>query len=259
VTSLLSFARPSHSFSKHGPGRSFRLIALLAMMASLTSTAMADPVMGTVTLTVAPPPGLAGFGGSGLSQSPVVYSSGNIDLSQLFQSQVQPGGTTTYEGLTLTGAHLYPSFGGLAANFNTTFQMTIAFDGTSGSQPTINVTGTLTGSAAGTPEGTINTGAYTDASATPQAATLQGWNPDSGVPMSLINQYLNTANYSLYQQDRFQYGSPQDNPATGSFALIAIPSAITPVPEPATLAVFLAAIASLGFRHRARGAKRGCS
>ncbi len=132
MTSLTSFARPGYCFSKHGPGRSFSLIAFLAVMASLTSTAMADPVMGTVTLTVEPPPGLAGFGGSGLSQSPVVYSSGNVDLSQLFQSQVQPGGTTTYEGLTLTGAHLYPNFGGLAANFSTTFQMTIAFNGTSG-------------------------------------------------------------------------------------------------------------------------------
>jgi hypothetical protein len=167
LASFSTFVRPSYSFSMHEPGRSFSLIAFLAVMASLTSTAMADPVMGTVTLAVAPPPGLAGFGGSGLSQSPVVYSSGSVDLSQLFQSQVQPGGATTSEGLTLTGAHLYPSFGGLAANFNTTFQMTIAFNGTSGSQPTISVTGTLMGTAAGTPEGTINNGAYTYASATP--------------------------------------------------------------------------------------------
>jgi hypothetical protein len=69
--------------------------------------------------------------------------------------------------------------------------------------------------------------------------------------MSLVNKYLNTSNYYLYQQDNFLYGSPQDNPATGNFYMMANASALTPVPEPATVLVYLAAIASLGFRHRA--------
>jgi hypothetical protein len=251
VTSFSSFMRPSYFSSRSRVGGSFTVIACLALTAALTSGAKADPVMGTVTLTV-PQTAVGGGGSGGINQGPVVYTSGPVDLSQLFQSQVQPGGAVTYEGISLAGPHLLPNFGGLEVNFNTTFDMKIAFDGTSGSQPTIDVTGVVIGSAAGVPEGTYNDGADVYASARPQSATVQGWNPDSGVPMSLINQYLNPSNYWIWQGDNYLYGPPQDNPATTGFALMANPSAITPVAEPATIAVFLAAIASLGFRHRAR-------
>jgi hypothetical protein len=224
-------------------------------MASLPSAAKADPVMGNITLTIAPPSGLAGFGGSALSDAPVVYSSGSVDLSQEFQSQIQPGGSVTDNFVTVTGPHLYPHFGGLPVDLNTTFDMKVTFDGAAGSHPTIDVTGAMKVSALGTPEGTYNTGAAIWSNGTPQSATVQGWTPGSGIPMSLINQYSKTSNYFLLQSDSFLYGSSPwgpDSPATGTFTLFANPSAITPVPEPATLLVYLAAIAALGFRHSAR-------
>jgi hypothetical protein len=236
--------------------RRIMFMAWLALVTALPSAAKADPIMGNVTLTVAPPAGLEGFGGSASSSAPVVYSSGTVNLSQEFQSQIQPGGGDSYSGLVLTGGHLYPDFGGLPVQESTTFQMQITFNGAGGSQPTINVTGTMNIQAQGTPEGTLNTGAAIDSYAVPQSvtATLQGWTAASGVPMSLINQYLNTSNYSLWQQDIFSYGSTpgKDTPATGAFYLDANASAITPVPEPGTVVVYLAAFAALGVRYSAR-------
>ena len=252
LTSFSSFTLSSDRSSRRMVGRNLTVMACLALTAALTSAANADPVMGTVTLTIAREAYNPGYLG-GIAQGPVVYSSGSVDLSQVFQSEVQPGGAILEgQGVSLTGPHLIPSFSGLGENFNTTFQLKIAFDGASGSQPTINVTGVITGNAQGTPIGTFNTGANIGAYGTPQSATLQGWNPDSGVPISLINQFLNPSNYNLSQQDSYQYGSPQDNPATASFSLIPNLSAVSPVPEPSTVAVFLVAIAGLCFRQRAR-------
>ncbi len=254
-----TFAWADHRFARHGIGGSFTLIVCIALVTSLPSAAKADPIMGNMTLTIAPPPGLTGFGGSALSNAPVVYSSGTVDLSQEFQSQIQPGGIVTDNFINLTGPHLYPAFGGLSVDMNTTFQMQITFDGVAGSQPTIDVTGTMNVDAAGTPEGTWNTGAWIASSATPQSATVQGWTPDSGIPMSLINQYLKTSNYYLRQLDSFSYGSTpgQDNPATGTFTLIANASALTPVPEPGAVLVYLAAFGALGFRYGARRWRSG--
>ncbi len=251
LNSSSTLACAGHRFARHGIGGSFTLIACVALVTSLPSAAKADPVMGNITLTITPPPGLAGFGGSALSNAPVVYSSGTVDLSQEFQSQIQPGGTVTENFINLSGPHLYPDFGGLPVQMNTVFQMQITFDGAAGSQSTINVTGTMNVGAAGTPEGTINDGAIITSFGTPQSATVQGWTPDSGIPMSLINQYLKTSNYFLSQQDSFSYGSTpgQDNPATGTFTLIANASAITPVPEPCSALVYLTAFGALGFRH----------
>ena len=226
------------------------LIACVALVTSLPSAAKADPIMGNITLTIAPPPGLAGFGGSALSSTPVVYSSGTVDLSHVFQGPLPPFATVGDNFINLTGPHLYPDFGGLPVQMNTTFQMQITFDGAAGSRPTIDVTGTMNVYAEGTPEGTFNTGALIASSGTPQSATLQGWNPDSGIPMSLINQYLTTSNYFLWQQDdSFSYGSApgQDNPATGTFMLLANASAITPVPEPGAMLVYLAAFGRWAF------------
>ncbi len=169
-------------------GRSFTVMACLALTAALTSAVKADPVIGTVTLAVARETDTGGDLG-GIAQGPVVYSSGSVDLSQVFQSEVQPGGAIL-EGnsVNLTGPHLLNTFGGLGESFDTNLQLKIAFDGASGSQPTINVTGVMSVTAEGTPEGTFNTGAHISAYGTPQSATLQGWNLDSGIPISLINQ-----------------------------------------------------------------------
>jgi hypothetical protein len=256
-----TFAWAGPRFARHGIGGSFTLLACVALMTALPSAAKADPVMGKITLTIAPPPGLTGFGGSASSSAPVVYSSGTVDLSQEFQGPVPPGATVGENSINLTGPHLYPDFGGLAVQMNTTFQMQIAFDGAAGSQPTIDVTGTMNVYAAGTPAGTSNTGAFIDSSAAPQSATVQGWTPDSGIPMSLIDQYLKTSNYYLWQQDNFSYGSTQgqDNPATGTFLLMANASAITPVPEPGAALVFLAAFGALGARRWRSGRNGGDS
>jgi len=231
----------------------FTLIACLAFMASLTSAAKADPIMGTVTLTVAPDPSL-GYGG-GIAQGPVVYSSGTVDLSQLFQSQIQPGPNPVvlYQGLSLSGPLLLPNAGGLLdENFNTTFNMKITFNGASGSQPTINVTGSLTGNAYGEPNGTSAGQMSQSAFATPKSATVQGWTAESGIPSSLINQYSTPSNYYLAQQTSYQYNGAEGIPATASFSLMANSSAVTPVPEPATVLVYLAAIAGLGLQRSVR-------
>jgi hypothetical protein len=260
ATSFLLFTRPIHRFSSCAVGWNFTVVVCFVLAAALTSTVNADPVMGTVTLTIAGEPSPTGFSG-GIAAGPVVYSSGTVQLGQVFQSEVVSADQNVLgQDVALTGPILIPNFGGLGENFRTTFQMKITFDGASGSQPTIEVTGVVMGGVAGTPEGTFNTGAFIGAVGTPQSATLEGWNPASGVPMSLINQFLNPSNYYLSQQDSYQYGSPQDSPATAIFYLTPNISALTPVPEPATVVVFLAAIAGLGVRHRARrGGAKACT
>jgi hypothetical protein len=252
VTHFSSFTRPAHRFSIDGMGRSFVAIGCLALMAALTSAAKADPVMGSVSLTIAQDAGLSGYG-AGIAQGPVVYSSGTVDLSQLFQSQMQPGGVVTYQGLNLNGPVLLPGAGGLLdLNFNTAFQMKITFDGASGSMPAIDVTGSLKGNAYGEPNGTSAGNLGITAYATPLSATLQGWTPASGIPMSLINQYLNPSNYYLTQQMGYQYSLTQGAPATASFSLAANSFAITPVPEPGTVLAYLTVLAGLGLQQGAR-------
>ena len=81
------------------------------------------------------------------------------------------------------------------------------------------------------------------------SATVQGWSPESGVPMSLINKYLTTSNYSLYLQDSYHV-VPESYPTASDFYLTANQSAVTFVPEPATVLIYLAAIAGLGVRAR---------
>ena len=70
--------------------RRLALIACLAILASSTYAVKADPIMGTVTLTVAPAPYPLSWGGA-FFQGPVVYSSGSVNLSQVFQGQALPG------------------------------------------------------------------------------------------------------------------------------------------------------------------------
>jgi hypothetical protein len=68
VTNFSSFTRPSQFSSRCRVGGSSTVIACLALTAALTSAAKADPVTGTVTLTVAP---TVVAGGGGINQGPV--------------------------------------------------------------------------------------------------------------------------------------------------------------------------------------------
>jgi hypothetical protein len=231
-------------------------ISCFALVASMTCGAKADPTMGTVTLTVAQAPYSNSWGGA-IFQGPVVYSSGPVDLGQFFQGQIVLGGGETYQGLSLAGPLLVHWYGFGSEQIPTTFDMKIAFDGAGGSHPTIDVTGPLLVDASSTPDTSSpewNNGASfvnVAAAATPQSATVQGWTPQSGVPLSLINQFLNTSNYELGQADAYHL-VPEGYPTTSTFNLMANRSAVTFVPEPATVEIYLAAIAGLGVRRGVR-------
>ena len=136
-------------------------------------------------------------------------------------------------------------------DINTTFDLKIAFDGAAGSHPTIDVTGPMFVEIYSEPD--TNSPNWMDGAsnvsvgtvATLKSATVQGWTPESGVPMSLINKYLTTSNYSLSLQDAYHV-VPESYPTTSNFYLTANQSAVTFVPEPATLLMYLAAIAGAG-------------
>ncbi len=130
MASLAGLTKPVARLVSVVRNRSFTFIAILAVTMLLSDAAMADPILGTITLTIAPIPGLEL--GAAASSAPVVYSSGLVDLSQPFQGEILPGGAVTSQGLTLTGPHLDAGFGGLPETFDTTFQMQITFDGNSG-------------------------------------------------------------------------------------------------------------------------------
>lgn len=237
--------------------RRWSLIACLALMASSGRAAKADPIMGTVTLTVAQDPGV-GLWGSAINQGPAVYSSGQVDLSQFFQVPVVtfPDGSYTeiFPSVTLSGPLLirWDNLGSFL--FNTTFDLKIAFDGASGNGPTIDATGTLNGFADSNTSD-VETGpsnVLVGADATFQSATVQGWTPGSGVPMSLIDQFLKASNLRLGDEDVYTVNSTGGFPTSSTFSFSPDPSAVTYTPEPATLLIYLSAIAGLGVRGGAR-------
>ena len=220
-----------HRSRKDGMRRSLPLVAWLALVISLTSAAKADPIMGNIVMTVAPSPPAAGTG-LGIPTA-AVYSSGPVDLSTLPQN------------LPLTGPALGFAGGGLIGQIiKTTFDLKITFNGAAGSQPSIDVTGPLTGWANYSPSPDHASSWF---QATPTSATLHGWTVGSGVPMDLINQYLNTSNYHVDQL--ISASLPPDR---ANFALTVDPSTGVTTPEPATVLVYLVAIAGLGVRRGAR-------
>jgi hypothetical protein len=239
--------------------RCLTLTACLALMASSTSVAKADPIMGNITLTVTE----SKYGGltGGISQPTLAYSSGTVDLSQFFQEQVFPDGSTSYQGLTLNGPLLMRWYGlGDASPPGVTYDMKIAFDGASGSQPTVDVTGSLNVKAVSEPDSASIeiSHVWVQTSAILKSATLQGWTPHSGIPMSLINMFLNTSNYQLAEWDQYtvggrDYPATDGYPPTSTFFLTPDASAVTPVPETATILAYLAAIAGVSVRRSLRG------
>lgn len=215
--------------------RRLALLAGLGLSIGLTNAAMAGPLLGTIVLTIAPNPIIEDGQGLGIPTA-AVFSSGPVDLGSL------------PHGLALTGPSLGFVGGGLIGqDIETTFDLRIAFDGVSGSQSSIDVTGPLTGWAGEIP----GYSADSQFQATPTLATVQGWTPNSGVPTALIEHYLNTSDYQLFQLVRGTFP-----PDTANFWLTVAPSAGASVPEPATILLYLAGLTVLGVR---RGIRVGWS
>lgn len=242
--------RSSDHSRRNGAPRSPALLAILPLMASLTCAAKADPIPATVTLTVEPT-------GSGLTAVPHMYTGCIADLnsSPSYVFLLGPMLVDPYHSLPYPPLHI---------DIQTTFEMTITLDGALGSHPSIDVKGNVTGTLEETdvtssspfwPE--YNLSASFTVSGTGTSATLRDWTPDSGVPMSLINQYLNPSSYVFSQEasDMEKVG-PIELRSGGSSLRIELPAAAE-APEPAPILVFLAAIAGLGVRRRFR--LRRCS
>jgi hypothetical protein len=201
--------------------------AVFTLIAALSNSASADPVTGTIELTV--PPGISKLANTS-------YSSGSVDLSTLPQN------------LPLPGPALGPnSAGAFTQTIDTTFNLRITFDGASGFQPVVDITGPLVGTIGGESITDNMGGQFT---ATPTSATLENWSPDSGIPLSLINQYLNTSSYHI--DGAIEGGSTN----LAGFLMTVDPStpqSPVPAPEPATILVFAAALAGMSVR---RGVRR---
>jgi len=153
----------------------------LAFAGAAVPTAKADPIMGTITLTVEPALPYASVG-PGIPNA-AVYTSGPVNLSDLPQN------------FSLTGPPLGFVGGLIQESIRTTFNMEIAFNGTGGSQPYVDVVGSLSGGVLSNPDG-----AGSNFSGTPTSATLHDWTASSGVPLTLIGQSLNLSNYQFVSQ-----------------------------------------------------------
>jgi hypothetical protein len=212
--------------------RSLLLVVFLALMTSLSLRAKADPVMGTIELTVAP--NVPRLGNT-------VYLSGSVDLSNLPQNLPLPGPSLGYN-----------NDGQFNENINTTFDLKVTFGGASGSQPYVDLTGPLVGSIGGTSAVENMGGQFT---ASPTSAVLHNWSASSGVPLALIEPYLNPASYHL---DGAIEGGAMN---MAGFLMTVDPSTASPpvsAPEPVTMLMYLAVISGLGMRHGVR-ARRACS
>ncbi|HZW33667.1 MAG TPA: hypothetical protein VFF52_23300 [Isosphaeraceae bacterium] len=209
--------------------RRLTLIACLASIVSLAGASKAGSIMGTIVLTVAPNPIIEDGQGLGIPTA-AVYSSGPVDLGTLPQGLALPGPALGFDG------------GLIGEPIKTAFDLKITFDGASGSQPSIDVTGSLVGMVEATQSPDTADSWF---QSPPTSATVQGWSPNSGIPMALINQYLNTSNYQLFQI--FAGSVPPDS---DTFWLTVSPSTGATVPEPATVLLYLAAIAVPGAARR---------
>jgi hypothetical protein len=252
----------------------FTGLAGLTLVSFLTS-ARAEPIMGTVTVTVAPASASGSQPGPGIP-SAATFSSGTVDLSTLPSSLFLSGPTL---GLNTTGGD-----GPINDTVVTTFQMTITFDGASGNQPSIDITGSVLGydqqgqPPSGFPPTAENTNpASSSYYATPTSATLLGWRSNSGISMTLINQYLDLSAYHLTQY-LFQASGTSLPPATSDFVLAISPSdgGVSPsgpssppgnsgstqggspppigvqAPEPASVLIYAATIVALAARRSDR-------
>ncbi len=198
-------------------------IVSLLLLTAMNLTVKADAIMGSIQLTI--------LGSNTPHLNNTTYSSGTIDLSTLPQNLPLPGPSLGYNN---------------AGNFNepvnTTFFMQITFQGPTGIQPVIDLTGPLVGEIGGTSM-VVNMGGSFNA--TPTAATLANWSADSGVPLSLIDQYMNPASYHLD-------GAIEGGAMNLAGFLMTVNAPPVSTPEPAPILSFLVVIAGLGIRQRCR-------
>ena len=221
--------------------RTTTLLACLGITAWLTAPSKADPIQGTVQVTVEP-------NGSQMTAIPYTYTGTIYDMAN-----------TTGTGLSgpVLGSPLF-STSPIHAPINADFDLTVTFGGGSSNGPSIDVKGTVTGSydVTAIPQSNplyaqgynLSSSLYARGVAT--SATLLNWSPDSGVPISLINRYLNPAVYSFTQAGT---GTWMASAALDGASSLSIDLAAgTETPEPATVLIYLAAIAGLGARRVAR-------
>ncbi len=166
--------------------RDLALVACLALMTYLSFEARAGSIPADVSMTVGP---------SILDSIPSTYTLLIPDVN-------------TMPSFSVGGAEpsLPPLFD-RPENFNiqTTFNMTITFEGPSGSHPSVDVTGNVTGDVDMTaiPSSSpfyamgYNLTGSMYGSGTGTSATLQGWTPASGIPMSTIEPYLDPSIYNF--------------------------------------------------------------
>jgi hypothetical protein len=212
------------------------VVAVTMLIATLSGPAKADPLMGSVSLTVDPTTGWVGGGGGDITApgvpSAVNYSSGLADLG------------TLPETLSLTGAPIGLVGPGdstiIGEYFSTNFSMTITFNGADGSHPTVNAQGELTGWVAEGQGSGLSSSFY----GTVTSVTVQGLTAGSGIPQALLDRYMDPYDYVLYQD---VMGT--EVPSTASMFVTVN---VTPTPEPATVVSYLAVIAGLGVRRMIR-------
>ncbi len=230
--------------------RTLTIVVCLGFLALPGRSAMADSIMGTVEMAIT---GI-GSGNGGLPNGVIAISGSNlygqpqaIDLSVLPLSLGLSGPSLGFSP-TFTAAENNPSAIDEIYNqtVNTTFDMKIAFEGASGSQPTVNLTGSLVGAYVG---GTLTPDMSGRFTATPMSATLENWSPSSGIPLSLLEQYLNTASYQIVgaiggSMANDLYFSMTVDPSMG-----VLPAA---APEPSTLVVFAAMAVATMIHRRCR-------
>jgi len=124
------------------------------------------------------------------------------------------------------------------------FQPVISFNGSNGTTPQVTISGPVQLCIAG---GNIASDLNGSIVPDPTKAVLSGWTTASGIPMSLISQYMNLGNDSNFSG---QVGG--SNQGTIGMSLTFTPSMsplnVSPVPEPGTLAGAKLILAGLGVR-----------
>ncbi len=234
--------RPIPRMVNGGTRRCLALASCLAIMAFLPPPSKAAPIQANIAVSVGPltGPGGVAVGGTG----PQYQYSGTIpDVNSLPSSIVLSGPTLgNFEGENSP----YPWLINVQAPFN----MTITLDGTSGSHPSIDIVGNLTG---GFQSQVLERGSIipTDVSYTlwgsATSASLHGWTTSSGIPMSTITPLLNLSTYSFPQENLFVNYWTKDG-----FVVNFTPPPNAETPEPTTVLMYLAVIAGLGARRGAR-------
>jgi hypothetical protein len=230
------------------------LLTCLAIIAALPSVLKADPIQGTVSLSVGALYGTTNFSDA---SNPTTFIEGPTQ----FSGTISPTNGLWYEtgltGPTLgQGSPSLPSAADPAMVWaDAPFSMTITLKGGSGAGPTITVTGTFHGTFETEPltQQTALPGLLTNVamgfSATPTNAILQGLSPSSGIPTSLINQLMNVSNYSIFTSG-YDINSPTMPPFGATLEFI--PAIEAETPEPATVLVYLSVIAGLAARRVTR-------